>query len=853
MRKFKSAFRRACVVVTAFVLAFSLLSPSVPSVVYADGATGQTAEADEGQGKDPAGENEKAPGVPGTSSTEEKTDPPTGGDGGQTVGLLDDPSEEPGDEPSADSANGSPTGKENSLSGERQGAPSTGEGNGLPDGEKSTPPTEENTDPSDEEQDNLPAEGEGDPVINGEDDSSDGTENDMPTEGDEQTGDPSADGSTDDGASGDTVISWSGSVDASGELLVKAVAESEEGGEADGEDRAWQFTVTLSDTTVNGDRGDMTFINGVAVFALKAGGSMLASGLPAGISYKVEKKEVQADEPENGEEPKGKTMELPVGTKRIGGEPSPIAVGNTGTLTVKKEVWSTQATREGQSWEFTVTLSDKTFNSTNMGQPEEQMVFKNGVATFSLMNGKYRIAEELPLGITYTVEETGANTNGFMTWTKKQNATGTISENTPDVEFVNSTSSGNLVVTKKVTGNGGDTGREWNFTVHLDWTPEKTGEDEVFTGILPDSGVLTSYGDMQFKNGTATFKLKHGESKVALGLPAGATYTVTEESAEGYSTSWTGNVGTIKQGETTTVDCVNTRITGGLVVTKLVQGGAADKTKDWHFTVELSDKSINGKYGEMDFTDGVAEFSIKHYGSMTAEGLPSGIGYEVTEEEANQDGYKTTSEGETGTIPENRTVEAHFTNEKNPPPEPETEPETTPETTPPPKKPQTGTLTVLKAVEGEGYNGELFSFAVKLTDSSINGTFGGMTFAGGEATFQLGNGGSISADGLPEGVGFAVVEVEANQNGYVTYTSGDSGVITAGTVSAAAFVNRKEETSEEDGNGGNLGDRNDGNLGDRRNLGARTGDESHAEVWLVLLAAAAVAAAGVLLCRRKKQ
>ena len=258
----------------------------------------------------------------------------------------------------------------------------------------------------------------------------------------------------------------------------------------------------------------------------------------------------------------------------------------------------------------------------------------------------------------------------------------------------------------------------------------------------------------------------------------------------------------------------------------------------------------------MAFRDGRADIELKHGESRTATGLPGGITYTVHEQEADQDGYSTGSTGSRGTIPTGETAYAEFTNARNK--EPETPPPgTEPETPPPGKKPGTGSLTVMKSVQGEGYNGETFTFVVKLTDSSINGTYGGMTFVGGEAAFSLGDGGSITADGLPEGVGFAVVEADANQNGYVTYATGDSGVITAGKNSAVGFVNQKKpEESDEPGPGddnGNLGDRR-GNLGDRRgNLGARTGDESHVEAWVVLLLAAIALGAGVILYRKKKK
>lgn len=71
------------------------------------------------------------------------------------------------------------------------------------------------------------------------------------------------------------------------------------------------------------------------------------------------------------------------------------------------------------------------------------------------------------------------------------------------------------------------------------------------------------------------------------------------------------------------------------------------------------------QHGGMNFVNGVATIVLKHGESKTAAGLPAGITYTVAEEEANQDGYITSSTGASGTIPENDTAAAAFVNEKN--------------------------------------------------------------------------------------------------------------------------------------------------------------------------------------------
>ncbi|MDR3766535.1 MAG: Cna B-type domain-containing protein, partial [Butyricicoccus sp.] len=52
-------------------------------------------------------------------------------------------------------------------------------------------------------------------------------------------------------------------------------------------DRAFSFTVTLDDWSINGTYGDMTFVRGVANFTLKHGQAVTAAGLPEGTAYTV--------------------------------------------------------------------------------------------------------------------------------------------------------------------------------------------------------------------------------------------------------------------------------------------------------------------------------------------------------------------------------------------------------------------------------------------------------------------------------------------------------------------------------------------------------------------------------------
>lgn len=105
--------------------------------------------------------------------------------------------------------------------------------------------------------------------------------------------------------------------------------------------------------------------------------------------------------------------------------------------------------------------------------------------------------------------------------------------------FINTAKTGTLTVKKTVVG--GDSQREFGFTVTL-----ADGDGE------PVSGTFGKGGDaVEFADGKATFKLKHGGEKTITGLPVGANYTVTEDAAEGYTTTVDGADGSKAEGTVT--------------------------------------------------------------------------------------------------------------------------------------------------------------------------------------------------------------------------------------------------------------------------------------------------------------
>ena len=352
----------------------------------------------------------------------------------------------------------------------------------------------------------------------------------------------------------------------------------------------------------------------------------------------------------------------------ISTEPASAVVTNTrltGGLKVTKTVVSSTASDKEGEFSFVVTLSDETISKTYSG-----VEFTGGTGRFTLKDGETRLIEGLPTGITYTVtEETAA---GFIV--TKTGETGTISaDTTAEAAFTNTKEEGGLMVTKKVVSS---------------LASDKT-KDFTFTVTLSDTTVSGAYEEMTFTGGVATFTLKDGETKSATGLAKGISYTVTETADDLFEITYSGETGAI--GDTIAeITVTNTRKTGELQVTKTVESStASDRTRDFGFKVTLGDSSISGTYGEMTFTGGVAEFTLKHGEAKLAASLPVGISYTVEENAGS--GYTVTMTGETGSISVTRAVAA-FTNTFTtpPPPPPPDTPPSPPDTPPtPPTPPET--------------------------------------------------------------------------------------------------------------------------------------------------------------------
>ncbi len=142
---------------------------------------------------------------------------------------------------------------------------------------------------------------------------------------------------------------------------------------------------------------------------------------------------------------------------------------------------------------------------------------------------------------TVTVTDDGA---GKLTAETKiaqmtDDAGSTVERTVEAAVFTNTAKTGSLTVKKTVVG--GDSQREFGFTVAL-----ADGDGEPVSGTFGEGEDAVTFTD-----GKATFTLKHGGEKTITGLPVGASYTVTEDAAEGYTTTADGAEGTVTEAGTT--------------------------------------------------------------------------------------------------------------------------------------------------------------------------------------------------------------------------------------------------------------------------------------------------------------
>ena len=236
----------------------------------------------------------------------------------------------------------------------------------------------------------------------------------------------------------------------------------------------------------------------------------------------------------------------------------------------------------------------------------------------------------------------------------------------------------------------------------------------------------------------------------------------------------------------------------GLVVEKQVESDLlADKDRYYTFRISILndddevDTDYNEKIGDDQFENGVLEFQLKDKEQKMFRDFIKGTKYKVEEifEDTETDEFAVSVSysiyDEDGNIIERITEGGRehigeltqedevivFKNTKK------------------------GDLTVSKILDSDVASDadQEFEFTVtlgSLGDSTINGTYGDMTFTDGTAVFKLKGGQSATAAGLPTGITYTVAEAAA-EGFELAGKTGDTGTITS-TPAHAVFTNARE-------------------------------------------------------------
>ncbi len=299
--------------------------------------------------------------------------------------------------------------------------------------------------------------------------------------------------------------------------------------------------------------------------ALKAGGSVTVT-VPVGAHYEVQELDSKGNlmTSEDGFAVADKA------NSKMGTVGKETQVGFTNIYSVEstkvENAFKVQKKISGRNW----TTSDAfTMTLTAQGEAPMPKGAKDGVSTITLKKdvqvGNFGTIEYAKPGTyTYMIAEQAGDETALTFSKATYRATVTVTDNgagklttktkiaqlTDDagnaaectVEaaiFTNTAKTGSLTVKKTVVG--GDGQREFGFTVAL-----ADGDGEPVSGTFGKGEHAVTFTD-----GRATFTLKHGGEKTITGLPVGANYTVTEDAAEGYTTTVDGADGSKAEGTVT--------------------------------------------------------------------------------------------------------------------------------------------------------------------------------------------------------------------------------------------------------------------------------------------------------------
>lgn len=338
----------------------------------------------------------------------------------------------------------------------------------------------------------------------------------------------------------------------------------------------------------------------------------------------------------------------------------------TGTLDISKEINGLPIEKWPAQIEFKVTDTNDANNTYTVAVKKNNGLYEGGTIN-DLPYGEYNIKEDPEYA---AVEGYNYTTTGI----------GNITVDKPnvDVKIINTYTEaepkkGELTISKRANGLPyGQLPNSFTFEIMQGNNPiqQVTAKREGSDNTYKSDPIMLPYGEYTVVEKGAEIQ---GFILNATSDPADGKVTVSEKPQ------------TIAF--TNTYEMMNPEA-GTLIVKKTVSGDGADYNKAFTFTVELknpefivipadplhnnpapsaSPQPVAEKYGDVEFINGKATFTLKHNEKKTMTGIPAGMTYTVTE--SDNAGYTVTVNGTkettaTGKIESGKTATAAFNNYK---------------------------------------------------------------------------------------------------------------------------------------------------------------------------------------------
>ena len=346
------------------------------------------------------------------------------------------------------------------------------------------------------------------------------------------------------------------------------------------------------------------------------------------------------------------------------------------------------------------------------GAAETKLTVKNGEATLKIRDGQTVTIKDIPVGTTYTVEETDERAQGYnidaSAYTSGGSGVIATDKEANKVELKNVRNAGSLEIRKKIEGKDPISEREFSFTAAITYPADVDLEDADNLPKIPMGSQMTVEDrTVTIKDIQIAVSQTKPDVNVTIGnILYGASYTVTENDgfAEwGYAAYYDEDM---KFGESTpnrvvnaekqTALFTNVRSAGKLKIGKTATGtgvgkGLAAGTETYNVTLTLENEkvSLDGHVGRSNMpSEGEkTTYPVKqeqvgqevtlrlnlHNGEVvTFDDLPEGTSYAVVEDEqpyrnmgftvSYADGNSSTTEKNKGTISKETASSVQITN-----------------------------------------------------------------------------------------------------------------------------------------------------------------------------------------------